>query len=158
MTSAVDLVLLVTVEQRNPHDLRLRDYVMNYDLTVAPLRQRSARISDDIIEAVQLLLERSVREIPTPMADACNAALRCEESGYGLGKHGGYGDGRKYRQDLCVRLVHELLAGGVSAERFAEFHGWGQEPGDMPESVRTVAAAGRADLGHQRHRLCGDEE
>lgn len=130
-TSAVDLVLLATIEQRNPHDLRLRDYVMSYDLTAAPLRARSPRVTDDIIEAVRVLLERSVREIPTPMADACNAALRCEEKGYGLGKHGGYQmSGNMIK--ISARLVQELLAGDVSVERFAEFHGWGNGPEDMP--------------------------
>lgn len=155
-TNAVDLVLLATVEQRNPHDLRLRDYVMNYDLTAAPPRQRSARISDDIIEAVQLLLERSVREIPTPMADACNAALRCEESGYGLGKHGGYEMGGNVIK-ISARLVQELLAGDVSAERFAEFHRWGQEPGDMPNPF--ARSLQRGELISAINVIdCGDED
>src|SRR3546814_18212187 len=88
-----------------------------------------------IIEAVRLLLEKSVQEIPAPMADACNAALRCKEHGYGLGKHGGYqvvGNVIK----ISARLVQELLAGDVSAETFAEFHGWGQGSGIGRASCR----------------------
>jgi len=155
-TSAVDLVLLATVEQRNPHDLRLRDYVMSYDLTAAPQQQRSTRVSNDIIEAVRLLLERSVREIPTPMADACNAALRCEEGGYGLGKHGWYEmDGNVVR--ISARLVQELLAGDVSAERFAEFHRWDQEPGGMPNPF--ARSLRRGELISAINVIdCGDED
>lgn len=33
---------------------------------------------------------------------------------------------------ISARLVQELLAGDVSVERFAEFHGWGNGPEDMP--------------------------
>ncbi len=155
-TSVVDLVLLATVEQRNPHDLRLRDYVMNYDLTAAPPRQRSARISDDIIEAVQLLLERSVREIPTPMTDACNAALRCEESGYGLGKHGGYEMSGNVVK-ISARLVQELLAGDVSAEKFAEFHRWSQELGETPNPF--ARSLRRGELISAINVIdCGDED
>lgn len=155
-TSAVDLVLLATVEQRNPYDLRLRDYVMNYDLTAAPPRQRSARISDDIIEAVQLLLERSIREIPTPMTDACNAALRCEESGYGFGKHGGYEMGGNVVK-ISARLVQELLAGDVSAEKFAEFHRWSQEPGETPNPF--ARSLQRGELISAINVIdCGDED
>lgn len=155
-TSAVDLVLLATVEKRNPHDLRLRDYVMSYDLVAAPPRQRSARVTDGIIEVVRLLLERLVGEIPTPMADACNAALRCEENGYGLGKHGGYEMSGNVVK-ISARLVQELLAGDVSAERFAEFQGWGREQGDMPNPFGR--SLGRGELISAINVIdCGDED
>lgn len=155
-TSAVDLVLLATVERRNPHDLRLRDYVMNYDLTAAPPRQRSARINDDIIEAIRLLLQRSVREIPTPMADACNAALQCEERGYGLGKHGGFEMGGNVVK-ISARLVQELLAGGVSVERFAELHRWGEgSDGMLNPFARSLQ---RGELISAINVIdCGDED
>lgn len=112
-TSSVDLVMLVTVEKRNPNDLLLRDYVMSYDLAAAPPHARRPGLDDDTIEAVRVLLERAVRAIPKPMADACNAARRCEKEEYGLGKHGGYQrSGNMIR--ISARMVQELLAGEVT--------------------------------------------
>lgn len=155
-TSAVDLVLLVTVEKRNPHDHRLCDYVMSYDLTAAPVGQRSSRVADAVIEAVQQLLERAVRKIPKPMADACNAVLRCEKNGYGLGKHGGYEMGGKVVK-ISARLVQELLAGEVSTERFREFHGWGREPGGLPNPF--ARSLGRGELISAINVVdCGNED
>lgn len=155
-TSSVDLVLLATVEQRNPHDPRLRDYVMSYDLAAAPLSARTSRVDDDIIHAVQTLLEKSIKEIPKPMADACNAALRCEESGYGLGKHGGYEMSGKAVK-ISARLVQELLAGDVTPESFAEFHGWGQKPGDMPNPFKRFLKLGEL-ISDINVFDCGDED
>lgn len=155
-TSAVDLVLLATIEKRNPYELRLRDYVMSYDLTAAPPHARSLRVTNDIIEAVRLLLNRSIREIPTPMADACNAALRCEEDGYGLGKHGGYQMAGNVIK-ISARLVQELLAGDISAERFAEFHGWGEGADDMPNPFEHSLRHGEL-ISAINVIDCGDED
>jgi hypothetical protein len=155
-TSSVDLVLLVAVEKRNPHDLLLRDYRMSYDLAAAPPQTRRPGLDDDVIEAVRVLLERAVQAIPKPMADACNAARRCEKGGYGLGKHGGYQrSGNMIR--ISARLVQELLAGEVTPERFAEFHGWGAEPDD--DSNPFAQRLGRGELISAINVIdCGDED
>ncbi len=155
-TSAVDLVLLATVELRHPQNLRLRDYVMSYNLTAAPPRDHSSRVDGDIIEAVRVLLERSVREIPRPMADACNAALRCKEAGFGLGNHGGYQMGGNVVK-ISARLVQELLAGDVGAERFAELHGWGMGPDDMPNPFGQALRRGEM-ISAINVIDCGDED
>lgn len=155
-TKAVDLVLLVTVEQQNPYDLRLRDYRMSYDLTAAPTGARSPRVNDDVIKAVQTLLEQSVKTIPRPMADPCNAALRCEESGYGLGKHGGYQMGGNVIK-ISARLVQELLAGDVSVETFAEFHGWGAGPDDNQNPFERALRDGEL-ISAISVIDCGDED
>src|SRR3546814_14233699 len=90
------------------------------------------------------------------MADACNSALRCKEHGYGLGKHGGYqvvGNVIK----ISARLVQELLAGDVSAEKFAEFHGWGQGSDDMPNPFERSLRRGEL-ISAISVVDCGDED
>lgn len=155
-TSAVDLVLLAGVEKRNQFQPLLRDYVMSYDLVAAPANARSIRVNDENIQAITRLLERTIQTIPKPMADACNAALRCQQHGYGLGKHGGYrmsGD----KIAISARLEQELLAGDVTPERFAEFHGWGTGPDDRPNPFEQ--ALRRGELVSTINVIdCGDED
>lgn len=155
-TSAVDFVLLATIEKRNPFDAFLRDYIMNYELIAAPVRGRSSRVDDGVFEAVHGLLQRSIQAIPMPMADACNAVLRCQEKDYGLGKHGGYQmSGNTIR--ISARLVQELLAGRVTPERFAEFHRWGTEPGGGPNPFERALLCG--ELVSAINVIdCGDED
>lgn len=126
-TSAVDLVLLVTVEKRNPYSTGLRDFQMRYDLTAAsPMQSRSQRINNEVIADLQALLEKAIRTLPKPMIDACNAAIRCQEKGYGMGKHGG-SEMNDERIKISRRAVQELLAGAITQERFAEMHRWSED-------------------------------
>jgi hypothetical protein len=154
-TSAVDLVLLVTVEKQSEYQLS-GGYAMSYDLTAAPTNARSPRISDQIIEAIKKLLERSIQAIPMPMTDSCNAAIRCEESGYGLGKHGGY----RMRGDkiaISARLVQELLAGRITSENFEKFHGWGFGPEDRLNPFEQALLRGKL-ISEIDITDCGDED
>ncbi|MBO9873531.1 MULTISPECIES: hypothetical protein [Xanthomonas] len=152
----VDLVLLVAVEKRNPYDAFLRGYVMHYELIAAPARGPTPRVDKDVFEVVHELLERSVQVVPTPMADVCNAAIRCQEGGYGLGTHGGYQmSGNTIR--ISARLVQELLAGKATPEQFSDFHRWGSQPGN--ELNPFAQALSRGELISAIKLIdCGDED
>jgi hypothetical protein len=74
-------------------------------------------------EALKVLIERMIRNMPFPVATASNAAFRAQEHGYGWGYHGGYEmsrDGVK----IGSRVLMEFLAGRLSLEEFNGLHGW----------------------------------
>lgn len=152
--SSVDLVLLATVEQKNPYATQLRDYKATYDLVVAPATSRSPRVDNDAIASVKALLESAVRHVPIPMADACNAANRSDQKGYGLGKHGGYEIYSDHIR-LSKRLLHELLAGKVTMEEFVTFHRWN----DPDQSNPFVWSLSQGELITGASIVdCGDED
>src|SRR3546814_13407670 len=58
---------------------------------------------------------------------------------------------------ISARLVQELLAGDVSAEKFAEFHGWGQGSDDMPNPFERSLRRGEL-ISAISVVDCGDED
>lgn len=123
--SSIDLVLLVSVEQSNKFNMCLAGYRLKCDLVAAPISSRSFRASQSAIASIQKVLETAINGIPRPVTDPANAAIRCNQPGYGLGKHGGYQMGIDYIR-ISRRLLHELLAGKVTGAEFARLHGWSE--------------------------------
>lgn len=77
-------------------------------------------------------LEQAVATLPRPMLEPINAARRCLEKGYGSGMAGGYMTTKNGSLKISSRVLHELLAGRISGDRFMELHGWEASQANKP--------------------------
>lgn len=122
-TTAVDMILLLTVERVNTHTLWDTRVETRADLVISPMGRRAPRFSSQTIEAIRSLLQASLEVFPRPVLDAHNAALRSNSPTNGRGFYGGYTmSGRTLR--ISSRQILELLAGAASFSEFEKSLGW----------------------------------
>jgi hypothetical protein len=119
---SVDLVLLVSVTSSGYDWSSRGELLMHYELVAARSGPRPARLSNAAFETVRAALECAVATLPQPVLEPINAARRCLENGYGLGLSGAYMTDRTFK--ISSRVLHELLAGRITSDRFMELHGW----------------------------------
>jgi hypothetical protein len=148
-TTAVDAVLLVTVDAQSSFDHGRRSLHVSCRFAAAPLGKRS-RVTHEAILAVRSLFNAALNSLPTPMLEPNNAAIHADQTDYGSGLHGAWQmNGRR----ISSRAVLELLAGKITVAEFQRDHGWdiSQNPFDRALSEGrliskvTVTSAGDQD-------------
>lgn len=132
-TESVDLVLLITVEKRDPLGMNFRDVELTCTLVPPPRYAWSSRLTQDRYRSLYALLSRVVDHMPKPIQDTHNAWLRAREDEFGTGKHGGYKMSKK-KLTLSARAIHELLAGIRAHDDFLLLHRWHSGDGSIQSS------------------------
>lgn len=130
-TTAVDLVLLVGIEERHmPLSMTRHVIQTNFELVAAPPGHRQARLTDAALAAIRSTLEQAAARIPKPRLTPGNARRRNVDSNEGAKMPLAYKcSDREIR--ISARSLLELLAGTRTQERFAEEHGWADGQGNM---------------------------
>lgn len=135
--SSIDAVLLASIDEHRELFQSRTTFKMRYELVVAPIRSRSARMDDATISRLEELLRKTVAQVPRPIQSAYNAVMRCRESGFGHGMFGAY----KMKNNsvrLSSRAIQQLLAGETTLENFFMMHGWGRETGPSNPFSRAI--------------------
>lgn len=119
--SSIDAVLLVTIDEHRQVLGNTTTYRMKYDLVVAPLGERSQRMTSFAIAELEKLLRGAAEYVAQPVRSAYNAAIRCRIPGCGPDMLGAYKvSGNKV--SISSRALQRLLAGELTAHDFIEAH------------------------------------
>jgi hypothetical protein len=140
-TSSIDVVVLLSIQRRDPFDLRIANFVLQAQVAWS---ERSPRLTRTAIAAILDLFKKTVPVFPTPVLDGANAAIRSQIAGYSLGFHGGF-EMTAQRIRISSRQVHELLAGEVTYEEFASSLGWARKRNPFAKALndgRMIGAVG----------------
>lgn len=157
-SKSVDMVLLATVQNVISGIYLPRKLVLRFEPIVQGPHARSARVTEERIQALLAALEKAISGFPDPLLEPVNAVRRCAEKGYGLGKRGGYKVSFNSIR-ISSRALLQLLAGDISQDQFFEAHGWNKPVlGDIRKNQFRLALERGLMFGAARVEAVGNED
>lgn len=139
-SSAIDAVLLVTVDAERTSFMSETKYELRFDLEV------SQRLSPEVVTSkCTMLLDRLLREavehFPAPHQMPINAARRCRDSAVSRNHNGAYSM-TSDRFSISARGLLDSLSGTISSEKYHGEHPWSD--GRMGNIFKIMKDEGRS--------------
>ncbi len=139
-SSAIDAVLLVTVDAERTSFMSETEYKLRFNLEVAEKIVAGGAISKNTKLLNQLLLQ-TAHHVPAPHQMPINAARRCRDSEVSRSQNGAY-KMEAHRFSVSARGLLDLLSGTISSEKYHAEQPW--EEGRIGNIFKIMKDEGRS--------------